>query len=63
MSAVSHSIQRAIKRYYLVLDAFDFAVLGELITLGRAVMMCRGNNGRHFYLLRFRDTTMKLVFF
>jgi len=62
MSAVSHSIQRAIERYDLELDTFDLGVLRELITLGRAVMMCRGNNGRHIYLLRYQDTTMKLVF-
>ena len=62
MSAVSHSIRRAIERYDLELDAFDLGVLRELITLGRAVMMCRGNNGRHIYLIRYRDTTMKLVF-
>ena len=63
MSAVSHSIRRAIERYDLELNAFDLGVLRELITLGRAVMMCRGNDGRHIYLLRYRDMKMKLVFF
>ena len=62
MSAVNHSIQRAIERYDLELDTFDLGVIRELITLGRAVLMCRGNNGRHIYLLRYRETTMKLVF-
>ena len=62
MSTLGHSIQRAIERYDLELDAFDLGVLRELITLGQAVMMCRGNKGRLIYLIRYRDTTMKLVF-
>ena len=55
MSTVSHSIQRAIERYDLELDAFDGLYSGRLSTLGRAVMMCRGRNGRHIYLLRYRE--------
>ena len=62
MSAFSHSIERAKERYNLELNGFDLGVIRELIILGHAVLMSRGENGKNIYLLRYRETTMKLVF-
>ena len=62
MSAYSHSIKRAKERYNLELNGFDLGVIRELIILGHAVLMSRGENSKNIYLLRYRETTMKLVF-
>ena len=62
MSTLRHSIERAKERYGLELNAFDLGVLRELIAIGHAVLMSRGDNGRHIYLLRYRETMLKLVF-
>ena len=62
MSAYSHSIERAKERYNLELNGFDLGVIRELILLGHAVLMSRGENGKHIYLLHYREITMKLVF-
>ena len=50
MSAYSHSIKRAKERYNLELNGFDLGVIRELITLGHAVLMSRGENGKNIYL-------------
>ena len=62
MFAFSLSIQRAKERYDLELTAFDLCVIRELISLGRAAVMRRGTDDRHVYLVRYRETTIKLMF-